>query len=116
MIDLKLTAAPLDELHKEASENPRARARRKCWVVYLRGKGYACQEIADVVRVDADTVTAYARKSRDGGLPGLLAEDYRRPDGRLDGHAERLRELFKQRPPHTVNPAIAMIARTPGCA
>ncbi len=92
MIDLKLTEAQLDELHQAASENPRARARRKCWVVYLRGKGYACREIADVVRVDADTVTEYARKYRDGGLFGLLAEDYRRPDGRLDGHAERLKE------------------------
>jgi len=114
MIDLKLTEAQLDELHQAASENPRARARRKCWVVYLRGKGYACREIADVVRVDADTVTEYARKYRDGGLFGLLAEDYRRPDGRLDGHAERLKEVFKQRPPHTVSQAIEMIEQETG--
>jgi transposase len=48
-------------------------------VVYLRGKGYANRDIADVVRLDADTVTAYLRKYRSGGLPGLLAEDYRQP-------------------------------------
>lgn len=114
MIDLELTEAQLDELHKEASENPRERARRKCWVVYLRGKGYPCREIADVVRVDSDTVTAYVRKYRDGGLPGLLAEDYRPPGGRLDGHAERLKEVFKQRPPHTVNQAIEMIEQETG--
>ena len=41
MIDLELTKDQLDELHKEASENPNARARKKCWVVYLHGKGYA---------------------------------------------------------------------------
>ena len=114
MIDLKLTEAQLDELHKAASDNPRARARRKCWVVYLRGKGYACREIADVVRVDADTVTEYARKYRDGGLPRLLAEDYRQPGGRLDGHVERLRELFKQQSPHTVNQALEVIERETG--
>ena len=62
MIDLKLTEEQLDELHKEATENPCMRARKKCWVVYLKGKGYAHQEIADVVRVEGDTVTAYLRK------------------------------------------------------
>ncbi|MDD5035906.1 MAG: hypothetical protein PHE55_14245, partial [Methylococcaceae bacterium] len=62
MIDLKLTKEQLDELHKEAAENSCARARKKCWVVYLKGKGYAHREIADVVRVDEDTVTDYLRK------------------------------------------------------
>ena len=57
MIDLKVTEAQMDELHQEASGNPCARARKKCWVVYLKGKGYAHREIADVVRVDEDTVT-----------------------------------------------------------
>ena len=114
MIKLSLTEAQLDELHKEASDNPCSRARRKCWVVYLRGKGYACQEIADVVRVDADTITEYVRKYREGGLPGLLVEDYRQPAGRLDGQAEKLKDMFGKRPPHTVNQAIAMIEQETG--
>ena len=41
MIDLKLTEEQLDELHQEASGNSCERARKKCWVVYLKGKGYA---------------------------------------------------------------------------
>ena len=114
MIDLELTEAQLDELHTEASENPRARARRKCWVVYLRGKGYPCREIADVVRVDGDTVTEYLRKYRNGGLHGLLAEDYRKPEGQLDGHADRLKKVFETSPPHTVNQAIAVIGQETG--
>jgi transposase len=114
MIDLDLTEKQLDELHKEASENPNARARKKCWVVYLRGKGFAHREIADVVRVDGDTVTDYVRKYRDGGLPMLLAEDYRKQRGRLDAHAERLKKVFKDQPPHTVNEAIEAIEREAG--
>ena len=114
MINLKLTEAQLDELHKEASENSCARARRKCWVVYLRGNGYPCREIADLMRVDADTVTAYVRKYRDGSLSGLLAEDYRQPGGRLDGHAERLKDLFGKQPPHTVSQAIERIEQETG--
>ena len=114
MIALELTEEQLDELHKEASENPSARARKKCWVVYLRGKGFAPREIADVVRVDGDTVTDYVRKYRDGGLPMLLAEGYRKQGGRLDAHAERLEKVFKDQPPHTVNEAIEAIERETG--
>jgi transposase len=106
MIDLKLTEEQLDELHKEASGNPCPRARKRCWVVYLKGKGYAHREIADVVRVDEDTVTEYVRKYRDGGLPGLLAEHYRKGEGQLDAHAERLKKVFENRPPHTLNQGI----------
>ena len=114
MIDLDLTEKQLDELHKEASENPSARARKKCWVVYLRGKGFAHREIADVVRVDGDTVTNYVRKYRDGGLPLLLSEDYHKGGGQLDGHADRLKKIFKDSPPHTVNQAIDVIERETG--
>ena len=114
MIDLELTEAQLDELHKAASENPRARARRKCWVAYRRGKGYPCREIADVVRLDGDTVTEYLRKYRGGGLPGLLAADYRKPEGQLDDHADRLKKVFETRPPHTINQAIEGIGQETG--
>lgn len=114
LIDLALTEAQLDELHTAASENPRARARRKCWVTYLRGKGYPCREIADVVRVDGDTVTEYLRKYRDGGWPGRLAEDYRQPEGPLDDHADRLKKVFETRPPHTVNQAIEVMGQATG--
>jgi transposase len=114
MIDLELTEEQLDGLHKEASESPSARARRKCWVVYLRGKGFAHRQIAEVVRVDADTVTDYVRKYRDGGLPGLLAEGYRKQEGQLDAHAERLKKVFGKQPPHTVNQAIEMIEQETG--
>lgn len=114
MIVLELTEEQLDELYKEATENSCARARKKCWVVYLKGKGHAHQEIADVVRVEGDTVTDYLRKYRDGGLPGLLAEHYRKPKGQLDAHAERLKEVFKKQPPHTVNQAIEVIEQETG--
>jgi transposase len=114
MIDLKLTEGQWEELHKEASENSGRRARKKCWVVSRKGKGYAHQEIADVVRVEGDTVTASVRKYRDGGLAGLVAENYRQREGQLDAQAERLKEGFEKRPPHTLNQAIATIEQETG--
>lgn len=114
MIDLELTEDHLDELYKEATDNSCARARKKCWVVYLKGKGQTHQAIADLMRVEADTVTAYLQKYRDGGLPGLLAENYRKRLGQLDAQAERLKDVFQKRPPHTVNQAIEIIEQETG--
>ncbi len=114
MIDLKLTEEQLDELHKGASGNSCKGARKKCRVVYLKGKGYAYPEIAKVVRVDQDTITDYVRKYRDGGLPGLLAEHSRQRKGQVDAHADRLRQVFENSPPHTANQAIEVIERETG--
>jgi transposase len=114
MIHLELNKQQLDELYKEATENPVARARKKCWVVYLKGKGYAHRQIADVVRVDRDSVTEYLNKYSNGGLPELLAENYRKRVGQLDAHAEKLKKVFESSPPHTVNQAIEVIRQETG--
>jgi transposase len=111
MINLELSKEHLDELHKQAAENPCVRVRKKCWVVYLKGNGYTHQEIAKVVRVDEDSITGYLKKYRDGGLPELLAENYRKGKGQLDAHAPKLKEVFEKNPPHTVNQAIEVIER-----
>ena len=52
----------MDELYEEATENSCGRARKKCLVVYLKGNGYQHREIANLIRVDEDSVTEYLRK------------------------------------------------------
>lgn len=111
---LELRDEELDDLHREAFGHPDARSRKKCLVIYLKGHGHAHGEIARIVRVDEDTVTAWVKKYRDGGLGGLLSTFYRKNTGALDAHAERLRTLFEKQPPHTVNQAIDMIERASG--
>ncbi len=55
--------------------------------IFLPAASYACREIADVVRVDADTVTEYARSTATVAC-SAVAEDYRRPTA-AGRHAER---------------------------
>jgi hypothetical protein len=50
--------------------NAEARARKKCLIVYLRAKGHPCHEIADIVRVNADTATNAVKKYVEGDLAG----------------------------------------------
>ena len=79
MITLKLSEKQLDDLFKEMFSNADPRARKKCLIVYLRAKGCPCYEIADIARVDEDTVTNAVKKYVEGDLAGLLKENYRKP-------------------------------------
>ena len=111
---LKPTQQQLDDLYEEMMSNPEQRARTKCIVVYLRALGKSRREIAEIVRIDEDSVTNYVKKYLKGGLEGLLEENYRKPKSQLDPHVEALKKLFEAKPPHTVNQAIEMIFEQTG--
>jgi hypothetical protein len=72
MITLKQSEKQLDDLYEEILSNANLRARMKCLLVYLRAKGRPCHELADITRVDGDTVTHAVKKYSQGGLAGLL--------------------------------------------
>jgi transposase len=114
MVTLKLSEKQLDDLYKELFSNADPRARKKCLIVYLRAKGRPCHEIADIVRVDKDTVTNAVKKYIQGGLARLLKEGYRKPKSQLEPYSARLKELFEKQPPHTVNQAIEIIFEETG--
>ena len=62
----------LDELFPEMTLNTNSRVRKKCLVVYLRKKGYRREEVAELLRIDEDTVTNYTKKYDESGLQGLF--------------------------------------------
>jgi transposase len=104
----------LDELFPELTLNTNSRVRKKCLVVYLRKKGYRREEVAELLRIDEDTVTNYTKKYDESGLQGLLVENYHQPKSQLEPYTEQLKELFKNQAPHTVNQAIEMIDKETG--
>ena len=109
-----MTEKQLDELFPEMTLNKNSRARKKCLVVYLRKKGYQREEVAELLRIDEDTVTNYTKKYDESGLQGLLEENYHQPKSQLEPYTEQLKELFKKQVPHTVNQAIEMIDKETG--
>jgi len=86
----------LDELFPEMTLNPNPRVRKKCWVVYLRINGYRRKEVAELLRIDEDTVSNYTKNYDESGLPGLLEENYHQPKRQLEPYTEQLKELFKK--------------------
>jgi transposase len=85
----------LDELFPEMTLNTNSRVRKKCLVVYLRKKGYRRVEVAELLRIDEDTVSNYTKNYDESGLPGLLEENYHQPKSQLEPYTEQLKELFK---------------------
>ena len=109
-----MTEKQLDELFPEMTLNTNSRVRKKCLVVYLRKKGYLREEVAELLRIDEDTVTHYTKKYDESGLQGLLEENYHQPKSQLEPYTEQLKEFFKKQVPHTVNQAIEMIDKETG--
>jgi transposase len=103
MITLDLTEEHINELYQVVIFNDQPRNRKKALIVYLRAIGKSCHEVAEIVRVNKDTVTNQLKKYALGGLEGLLAENYRHPKSCLEPFIEQLKKLFEQQPPHTVN-------------
>lgn len=101
VITLELTEQQLDALYEGLSSNGNPSARKKCLTVYLRAKGYARDTVADITRIDPDTVTHYVKSYAEGGLEGLLKNRYRQPESQLEAHAAELKALFKKKKPHT---------------
>jgi len=114
MIVLETTEEQLNELHDHMLNDENRQVRKKCMIVYLREKGFSCQQISDLVKVDKDTVTNTLKKYRDGGLQRLLANHYHKPESQLESHIEPLKTLFADQPPHTVNQASEMIFKLTG--
>ncbi len=66
--------------------------------------GKSCHEVAKSTRVDKDTVML--KKYAAAGLQGLLAENHRCHQCRLEPYTEPLKKRFEQHPPHTVIQAV----------
>lgn len=97
MITLELTEKQLDELYDGMSSNDTLSGRKRCLIVYLRAKGYPRDVVADIARADPDTVTNHVKRYADGGLQGLLKDNYRPPKSQLEAYAGELKELFEKK-------------------
>ena len=87
---------------------------KNAWCFIFKGLGYSHIDIAGIVRADQDTVTAYVKKYVESGLQGLLENNYHKPVGQLEPYIEKLKKIFGEEPPHTVNAAIEIIEKNTG--
>ncbi len=84
----------LDELFPELTLNTNSRVPKKCLVVYLRINGYRREEVAELLRIDEDTVTNCTKKYDETGLQGLLEENYHQPQKPIGSVCRAAKETF----------------------
>ena len=65
-----------------------ARASRRANAIILLDKGWSCQEVADALLIDDDTVRAWHRLYREHGLTGLVVFDIGGSHSRLSAEQE----------------------------
>lgn len=114
MIKLKFTPEIIDQLHHERTRHAHPRVRQRMEAVYLKGLGLAHQEIGRIVRISQTTLREYLQMYQEGGIEALKELNFNQPKSDLDDHQDSLRQEFEQKPPATIDEAVARIEKITG--
>lgn len=114
MLHVALPEADKEVLAEERFVHPHPRVQQRMWVVWLKGQGFAHQDIARAMGVTDDTVTSYLTLYLERGLEGLRTITFHRPASELQAHQTTLEAHFRAHPPATVAEAQAEVKRLTG--
>jgi|GEM_PF-4040260 len=116
MMTLEVTEQQLDELYDGMSSNDTPSGRKRCLIVYLRAKCYPRVVVADIARIDLNSVTHYVKRYIEGGLQGLLKDNYRSPKSQSEAHTEELKKTVRKKHTAYDQPSDSHDFRTNRCA
>lgn len=104
----------LDAIRHDRYHHPHPRIQQKMEVLWLKSKGFAHEEIAELADVSRRTVQRYLDEYLARGLEGLRRLPWRGPTGRLDAHQAVLEDYFLENPPRSTREAQAVIEQQTG--
>jgi transposase len=105
MIKIEFSTEEVEQLHYERRYHPHPRVRQRMETVYLKAVGYPHQEIGRIVAISQKTLRGYLQMYRAGGLEGLQALNFYRPQSELEDYREQLEAEFEARPAKSINEA-----------
>lgn len=111
---VEISEGEKQELHYERFHHPHPRVQLKMEVVWLKSQGLTHEETARLAGVDARTVRLYLNEYEAGGLERLKEVRFYQPQSELAAHQEAIKAYFRERPPATINEAVAAIERLTG--
>ncbi len=114
MIKLEFTEEEQQRLHYERYHHPHPRVPRQMEALWLKSQGVAHREISRLTRISATTLTSYLREYQDGGLEALKTVRCYRPQRELSAHHGTLEAYFRQHPPASAKPAMAIMETLTG--
>src|SRR5262245_11446314 len=114
MLRLTFTPDQLAALEFERYHHPHPRVQRRMEALWLKSQGLPHRQIARLTGVSPNTLRAYLRLFRSGGVEALKRFDFHRPQSDLMDHRDCLEEYFLEHPPATAKGAGAAIERLTG--
>ncbi|MCI0536542.1 MAG: IS630 family transposase [Verrucomicrobiales bacterium] len=84
--EYRLSARAIEKLQDAHRQTKIKRQADRIKAVILLGRGWTARNVAEALLIDEDTVRAYFKRYREGGLEKLVQMDYPGSGGWLDGH------------------------------
>lgn len=114
MIRIEFSQADMEALQRERHHHPHPRVRQRLETVYLKGLGYAHQEIGRVVGISQKTVRAYLRLYQMGGIAALKQLNFYQPTSAFEPYRASLEAEFEAEPAQSINEATDRIEQMTG--
>lgn len=114
MLQLNFSEAELKEIEYQRYHHPHPRVQRKMEALFLKAKGLPHHQIADLVGICDNTLSAYFKQYHQGGVAALTQINFYRPTSQLQDHAVSLEAYFLAHPPISIPQAVAKIEELTG--
>ena len=114
MIRIEFTEQMKEQLHFERYHHPHPRVQQKMEVLWLKSKNLSHEVICDIANITPNTMRAYFKDFKNGGLDKLKEINFYRPASELEEHSKTIEGYFWEHPPRTASEASVKIAELTG--
>lgn len=114
MIHISFTPTDIQELRHQRFHHPHPHAQRQMEALLLKSFGWPHHQIAEMVGVHPNTVTAYFQKYVEGGVEALKEILFYSPQSELWVWRATLKADFREHPPATIKEAADRIEKLTG--
>lgn len=113
-LQFEIPAEDRARFNEERYQHPIPLVQRRMEALWLKSHNLPHAQIAELVGVTENTIRAYFRLYREGGIEALRVINYHRPESELVQHVKRLEAYFREHPPASIKEAQAMIQEITG--
>ncbi len=114
MIHVKFTDEVKKQLHYERYNHPHPRVQQKMEVLLLKSKNLSHELICDIAEISPNTMRAYFKNFKQGGIEKLKEMHFYKPESELKEYADTIEGFFQKNLPRTSVEAAAKIEELTG--
>jgi transposase len=115
MIKIAVSKKQKEQFHFERYNHPHPHVQKKMEVLYLKSIDKLSHElICEIARVTPNTLRAYLKQYKEGGIEKLKEVNFYQPESELKDHAKSIEQYLRNQPPSTISEASHMIEKLTG--